>query len=712
MSKEIERLKKLNNFGVVHNSKWFQENFVYKYFDDIPKMALDLFNIELTYQQDDVMQKIEYNQGRLVVPSGHGCHGVDTPIMMSDGSIKKVQDVEIGDKLMGDDGKSERNVLSLARGQEEMFKFLYADGTTRIYNKSHVLYLYSQPKMSDIIITVGDLIVEIDASGDEYFDDYHAYKYCFGKEKAIRLDIDEVNYLKIGNYYGFELDGNHKFLDGDFIVTHNTGKTLSIGVISSCFLLLFPESITRIQAPTEQQIINFSFKEIENCFNALSSYRRVEGRLVRSEWYWLTKYFQFNAKKIFVKGFSRSWYCEAKTAPKGKSENLSGQHKWAYQLIIDEASGVEDEHINASMGALSNYFNSAILFSQHTRLTGLFNDFVTVQNKDNGGLWSCVRLNSEQSPIVDISSIKNWRETYNESQYAVRVNGLPPLYVEGNLISPTEALSVFNRKDKGWIESIKFNTLVVTMDTAYRGIRDSSVVTVAKVAKVGEVIYVVVLEIAVFHGKNAKMPTATAEEGIKSFLKYEHLELDNTILCYDASSGGREGYTRLEKRFGFSPIDEDDDLESHMVILEKENLEVVPIVWGSDRLTSVEKKDYVKARDKAFGGLQRAVMNTRNSLYILDQKHKTRTVREMSNIPFKYTSSTQLKIAAKEDFEIGSPDIVDTIAQIYLLNFDEVEIDSPRGEDEATKEKSEIDINLEISEKNPIAIEDLYSHML
>ena len=560
MNREIQRLQKLANFGSVHSSKYFQKHFVERYYGNVPKMAYELFGINLTYQQVDVASELDYHQGRLVVPSGHG-----------------------------------------------------------------------------------------------------------------------------------------------------TGKTLSIGVISACFILLFPYSITRIQAPTEQQIINFSFKEIENCFNLLSSYRRIEGKLVRSKWYWLAKFFQFNVKKIFVKGFSRAWYIEAKTAPKGKSENLSGQHKWAYQLIVDEASGVEDEHINASMGALSNYFNSAVLFSQHTRLTGLFNDFVTVQNKSNGGLWSCVRLNSELSPIVDISSIKNWRETYNESQYAVRVNGLPPLYVEGNLISPTEALLAFDKKDKEWVDDIKFNTLVISADTAYRALRDSSVVTVAKVAKVGNTLYVVVINISVFHGKQAKLPTQTAEETIKAFLKYEALGLENTIICYDASSGGREGYERLEKRFGIASIDENDDLERHMTIIERDNVNLVPIVWGSDRLTGAEKKNYYNSRDKAFGELQKATMEDKSTLYIQDKKYKTRTVRELSNIPFKYNNKTQLKIAPKEDFEIGSPDIADTIAQIFLLDYDEVNANKDNEVINDTKENAEVEANLSVKEDN---IEDFYLHMI
>ena len=47
--------------------------------------------------------------------------GKDTPILMYDGSIKLVQDVIVGDIIMGDDS-TPRNVLTLARGREQMYK--------------------------------------------------------------------------------------------------------------------------------------------------------------------------------------------------------------------------------------------------------------------------------------------------------------------------------------------------------------------------------------------------------------------------------------------------------------------------------------------------------------------------------------------------------------------------------------------------------------
>ena len=48
------------------------------------------------------------------------CLGKGTKVLMYDGSLKKVEDIEVGDLLMGDDS-TPRTVLSLARGREKMY---------------------------------------------------------------------------------------------------------------------------------------------------------------------------------------------------------------------------------------------------------------------------------------------------------------------------------------------------------------------------------------------------------------------------------------------------------------------------------------------------------------------------------------------------------------------------------------------------------------
>ena len=68
------------------------------------------------------------------------CLKYDTPIIMFDGLIKKVQDIVVGDILMGDDS-TPRNVLSLAKGKEQMYKITNIRGDTYTVNESHILSL-------------------------------------------------------------------------------------------------------------------------------------------------------------------------------------------------------------------------------------------------------------------------------------------------------------------------------------------------------------------------------------------------------------------------------------------------------------------------------------------------------------------------------------------------------------------------------------------
>ena len=77
------------------------------------------------------------------------CHKKDTPIMLADGSIKLVQDIQVGDFLMGDDSKP-RTVLSLARGRDKMYDIIPVKGEKYTVNQEHILCLRASgfPKLS------------------------------------------------------------------------------------------------------------------------------------------------------------------------------------------------------------------------------------------------------------------------------------------------------------------------------------------------------------------------------------------------------------------------------------------------------------------------------------------------------------------------------------------------------------------------------------
>ena len=79
--------------------------------------------------------------------TGYGkCLGINTPVMLYNGHIKKVQDITCDDILMGDDS-TPRTILSLARGKENMYIIKQHFGSDFIVNESHILSLKIKNKI-------------------------------------------------------------------------------------------------------------------------------------------------------------------------------------------------------------------------------------------------------------------------------------------------------------------------------------------------------------------------------------------------------------------------------------------------------------------------------------------------------------------------------------------------------------------------------------
>lgn len=114
--------------------------------DNYTKIDLK-FQGELRPAQTDIVKDIHKQikkESRTLLCAATGCGkclGIDTPVIMYDGKVKMVQDVNTEDYLMGDDS-TPRKVLSLARGKEQMYKIIPNDhGTPYIVNESHILSL-------------------------------------------------------------------------------------------------------------------------------------------------------------------------------------------------------------------------------------------------------------------------------------------------------------------------------------------------------------------------------------------------------------------------------------------------------------------------------------------------------------------------------------------------------------------------------------------
>ena len=101
----------------------------------------DIVNKYMNFVDQPLSKKSQQHAsgGILQVFTGAGkCLGKNTPVLMYDGTIKMVQDIVVGDQIMGDDSRP-RNVLTLARGRETMYKVQPKKGNGYIVNESHIL---------------------------------------------------------------------------------------------------------------------------------------------------------------------------------------------------------------------------------------------------------------------------------------------------------------------------------------------------------------------------------------------------------------------------------------------------------------------------------------------------------------------------------------------------------------------------------------------
>ena len=121
-------------------------------FGDYENIANDVYSIRkkssILTPLSGIYQRTKYINASM---GKSGCLGLDTEVLMFDGRFKKVQDITVGDQLMGIDS-TPRNVLSLKRGVEQMYIVEQLRGMNYRVNESHILSLretvpalYSQP---------------------------------------------------------------------------------------------------------------------------------------------------------------------------------------------------------------------------------------------------------------------------------------------------------------------------------------------------------------------------------------------------------------------------------------------------------------------------------------------------------------------------------------------------------------------------------------
>lgn len=92
-------------------------------------------------RQEAIFDEYERTRNNIMISATAGCLGINTPILMYNGTIKSVQDVKVGDQVMGPDS-TPRTVLQLHRGQSQLYKINPTKGDSWICNKEHILTVW------------------------------------------------------------------------------------------------------------------------------------------------------------------------------------------------------------------------------------------------------------------------------------------------------------------------------------------------------------------------------------------------------------------------------------------------------------------------------------------------------------------------------------------------------------------------------------------
>jgi len=814
------------------------------YHADPLAFAVNVCGMSPSDDQAKLHEAIAPQNAKVSVVSGTGCFALGTEIMLSNGKVLPVEHIAVGDKLMGDNGNSERNVLELRRGSEMMYEFTYGDGSTHKFNESHILCLiasYDKNKVAKgtkLNVTVKDWLTwtktkkkqfkiyrnkvdnfftekkkllidpyilgvwlgdgtktlpEFSISDSEIMDEIKIYSESIGclysqadkingycrvvikrkkgtaqknvfKEKlktlnlinnkhvpieyltasyndrcellaglidtdghfdkssggfeitqkikqvaesivwlaksigchavvnetwkscqtftekrlyyrvyigrgidkipvrterrkddgrrrhveGLRFTIKSCEAKGIGDYYGFILDGNRKFLGGDFTVLHNTGKTNAFARIAFWHLVCFPfayydnkleiGSNTYIGAPRISQVSDGVWKEMADTKIAISN----------TPYAWLNDYIEITKTKVYIKGFSDQWFISQVAMQQGQSIGVAGKHRYWQLIIIDEAAGVSDDHFDVIDGTQTQGGNRTLMASQGVRNTGRFYESHSRLSKAKGGSWTPLVFNSERSPFVTNQWLKD-RATEtggrNSIEYRIRVLGQFAVDSSNNLLSVDDIEQCFTT------DSVIANNepygIMILSDIGLGEYRDDSTVIIAKVTGTGD------------FGENARRVDFTSIPICTNSRNEINIAGDIVGIM-----GKQSNPTLLVDNGGVGA--------TITKLIEASGVNVHRVNWGKPCFKRAYKERFYNQRAQSMVCMRDAIRDGRVSITAdMDIQLREKIILQGSRLPFHFAENGGLRyqMDRKEVMRsngISSPDLFDAMAFAFL----------------------------------------------
>ena len=442
---------------------------------------------------------------------------------------------------------------------------------------------------------------------------------------------------------------------------HGPGKSSIIAVVVWWHLICFRMSHTMITAVDVAQVKAAIWKEMDICWQE-----------IRFRFPWLTTLFALETEKAFAKDHKKSWFIEAKTAPSHRPSGISGRHAEYYLLIVEEASEVPEEIIQAARGALTGPKNRMVLLSQPLKDGGFFYDTHHALKRVNGnpqGIFRSRNFNAEESPIVSLQSIQEQLIALGGADsfhYKAKVLGIWSENRSGYLISRNALESAqtmkidenFHQEPWGW---------VMTCDVGLGVGRDSSVISIGKVSG---------------YGMSRRVETISSIEYInKDPAEFGWIivrtadQYPDVTICIDTDGIGGETVR----------------------IVQKSDVVVQPIKWGLPPHSNLDRECYKNLRAKANVMAKHAIEQKRHR-----PAQNAKVLDQGSRIPFFINDRGQYQIQHKSNMlskGIKSPDVWDTECFFHLANYipyqDEEFPEMEQAEIDRYREKYMSDLQLE-----------------
>jgi hypothetical protein len=140
-----------------------------------------------------------------------GCFAKNTQILCWDRTVKMSEDILVGDVLIGDDGQP-RTVLNVVSGVDELYEIHQEKGVNYVVNSKHTLVLLKNYQIVEMRLE--------DYMKLSFYEKEELMGVKFLNGKCLKTSI-HIESIGKGNYYGWEVDANHRFLLSDYTIVRN-----------------------------------------------------------------------------------------------------------------------------------------------------------------------------------------------------------------------------------------------------------------------------------------------------------------------------------------------------------------------------------------------------------------------------------------------------------------------------------------------------------